>query len=114
MATCPNGHENPEGQNFCGECGASLVATPADESPTPATDQPRGKREHIETREQHGDESKSVKPPDDSPAKSHALAEAELAEAEAPAELAEAEAAAAADRARVARMEAMNNAWPPP
>src|ERR1700730_13013513 len=24
--TCPNGHDNPAGQHFCGECGASLAA----------------------------------------------------------------------------------------
>ena len=100
MATCPNGHENPEGQNFCGECGASLVARPADEPPTPSTGQPRGKPE---SREQRGDESELVKSPDHSSPKSHALAEAEAA-----LEVAEAEAAAAAARARVARMKAMN------
>jgi hypothetical protein len=100
MATCPNGHENPEGQNFCGECGASLVARPADEPPTPSTGQPRGKPE---SREQRGDESELVKSPDHSSPKSHALAEAEAA-----VEVAEAEAAAAAARARVARMKAMN------
>ncbi|MDT5093179.1 MAG: hypothetical protein QOH60_2542 [Mycobacterium sp.] len=29
MATCPNGHENPEGPKFCGECGAAIVAPPS-------------------------------------------------------------------------------------
>jgi hypothetical protein len=24
MARCPNGHENPDGQRFCGECGAAI------------------------------------------------------------------------------------------
>ena len=28
MATCPSGHENREGQHFCEECGAPLVARP--------------------------------------------------------------------------------------
>ena len=28
MATCPNGHQNPEGPKFCGQCGAAIVATP--------------------------------------------------------------------------------------
>ena len=36
MATCPNGHENPEGQPFCGQCGASVAdagpATPDTEA----------------------------------------------------------------------------------
>ena len=26
MATCPSGHENPEGQRFCGECGQAVSA----------------------------------------------------------------------------------------
>ncbi len=26
MVTCPNGHENPKGQHFCGECGKPIVA----------------------------------------------------------------------------------------
>ena len=25
MATCPIGHENPEGHRFCGECGAAIA-----------------------------------------------------------------------------------------
>ncbi len=37
MATCPKGHENFEGQDFCGECGAPIVARPG---------HPSGKREH--------------------------------------------------------------------
>ncbi len=37
MATCPKGHENLEGQHFCGECGAPLVAIPG---------HPSGTREH--------------------------------------------------------------------
>lgn len=28
MTTCPNGHGNPDGQRFCGECGAPLAAAP--------------------------------------------------------------------------------------
>jgi hypothetical protein len=24
MATCPNGHKNPDSQRFCGECGARI------------------------------------------------------------------------------------------
>jgi serine/threonine protein kinase len=34
VATCPNGHENPEGQKFCGECAAAIVATPPTVTPT--------------------------------------------------------------------------------
>lgn len=34
MATCPNGHENPENNNYCGECGVALGTTA---SPRPAT-----------------------------------------------------------------------------
>ncbi len=34
---CPNGHQSPENQHFCGECGALLVASqpPADLYPDP-------------------------------------------------------------------------------
>ncbi len=28
MATCPSGHQKREGQHFCGECGAPVVARP--------------------------------------------------------------------------------------
>ncbi len=100
MATCPNGHDNPEGQHFCGECGAPLVASSVGKSPTPTTGHPSGKREHIQS-PQRGDESKSVTRPDKSAAELLALAEAE-------AEVAQAEAAAAAAHARVVR--AMNTA----
>ena len=31
MATCLSGHENPEGQRFCGQCGASLA--PGEQAP---------------------------------------------------------------------------------
>jgi hypothetical protein len=44
MVTCPNGHENPEGQHFCGECGAPIVGTvPAPQGPPvyPPPFQPR-------------------------------------------------------------------------
>jgi hypothetical protein len=95
MATCRNGHENPEAQHFCGECGAALVAEPVGKSQEPPTRHPTGKREHIKSR-QRGDESNPVKRPDKSVAESLALAEAE-------AEVAEAEAAAAAARARALR-----------
>ncbi len=91
MATCPNGHENPDHAHFCSECGAPLVARP-----TPTTGHPSGKREHIKS-PQRGDESKPVKRPDKSAAELLALAEAAEAEA------AEAEARAAAAHARVAQ-----------
>jgi hypothetical protein len=35
MATCPNGHENPDGQPFCGTCGQAVTA--AAESPSSST-----------------------------------------------------------------------------
>ena len=41
MVTCPNSHENPEGQHFCGVCGAPLLAR---------TGHPTGKREHTQSR----------------------------------------------------------------
>lgn len=25
MPVCPNGHDNPDGQHFCGECGAQIA-----------------------------------------------------------------------------------------
>lgn len=37
MTKCPNGHGNPDGQHFCGECGSALVV---------AEGLPSGKREH--------------------------------------------------------------------
>jgi len=40
---CPNGHENPQGQRFCGECGASLGAVPgaAGQNAPPVSSQPQ-------------------------------------------------------------------------
>jgi hypothetical protein len=38
VATCPNGHENPEDQRFCGECGAPITEpkpSAADDAVTP-------------------------------------------------------------------------------
>ena len=63
MVTCPDGHENPEGQHFCGKCGAPLVTTLVDTPPTPttghSTGHPSGKREHDQSR-QHGDDNTSA------------------------------------------------------
>jgi S1-C subfamily serine protease len=30
MATCPHGHDNPDGQRFCGECGTQIVGVPTE------------------------------------------------------------------------------------
>jgi hypothetical protein len=64
MATCPSGHENPEGQRFCGECGERIappepaptepVGTPAgageDDYPSRAWQQQPPKRSKVNTR----------------------------------------------------------------
>src|SRR5262245_39568324 len=55
MVTCADGHENPRGQHFCGECGASLVARPS---------HPSGKREHTQSRQNRPRVAQSrVEPP---------------------------------------------------
>ncbi len=90
MATCPKGHENPESQHFCGECGTPLVARPVGTPPTPPghpTGHPSGKREHSQS-SLHGDDNTSA-------------AEARALAAEAEAEAAKAQAQAAAAHAHV-------------
>jgi hypothetical protein len=37
---CPNGHDNPEGQRFCGECGAPILDARSVGEPTPAAAAP--------------------------------------------------------------------------
>jgi hypothetical protein len=38
MATCPNGHASPDGQRFCGQCGAQIAPTePAAPEPAAST-----------------------------------------------------------------------------
>ena len=38
MPFCTNcGHDNPDGSNFCGQCGAALNVPPAHATPTPAS-----------------------------------------------------------------------------
>jgi hypothetical protein len=45
MATCPNGHANPDGQRFCGECGEPIEPTePA--AAEPASTKAAGEDEH--------------------------------------------------------------------
>ena len=55
MAYCPNGHENPEHDQYCGECGAPLAATnpgariemldePSADAPDPATTESAGEQ----------------------------------------------------------------------
>ncbi len=57
VLTCPNGHENPSGQKFCGECGAQIETTdeatasqsveapnPSSQAETWATSTTKGKR----------------------------------------------------------------------
>jgi hypothetical protein len=38
LLTCPNGHENPDGQHFCRECGAAI--TPAERTGPSAEGEP--------------------------------------------------------------------------
>jgi hypothetical protein len=37
---CPNGHENPDGRKFCGDCGAAIVAMSSAVTPTLPPPQP--------------------------------------------------------------------------
>jgi hypothetical protein len=60
MTTCGNGHENLEGQHFCGQCGAELTAAArsgeSETHPPPATD-PSTSRDTAETVREDTEES---------------------------------------------------------
>lgn len=47
MTTCPNGHENPGNQRFCGECGARLRTADTPASAEPESVEPQDYRPFV-------------------------------------------------------------------
>lgn len=67
-ASCPNGHQNPDGRKFCGECGAATVAAPLPVPPAVALPPPSGYPRPTGNRSQrYGDEQSWGSPPTSPP-----------------------------------------------